>query len=638
MSASNPYFDWLGLAPDVESPNFYQLLGLGPADCADKKIVAEAANRQLAKLKRFKSVENLAAIRRLLEEIKGAAKCLANPDLRNAYNAKLLNATMQRNSKAMDNSPSTPQPTKPSVQAIPAAIPLAIPVAEPQQEKEVEDVSGGMSTAVQAARANAELEFELLAKGKPHKRRSLVPLVLSILMTLVVVAVAAIVFRPELREQIFGSSLGSSESTKSNVVVPELSVPKGGPLASAPEMKIAVPMEPTQFAGNSIAKPPPFMEPPPDTAVASPPAQAPAEPANGVYPVVDPPRQLAIPDSAVDFYSRSIVASLAANDIDAAVDLYSRLDSDAISDQRIDLFLRLGLVANAYTLYRNWLRECSGRIPGGTSLEIGAERMTIGVVEASQDFMIVRDRGVNYRYPLELVPGSVCWATIEQMRSGDPLAPIVKALVGGVRNWEQPHAIEQAIAETAAYNPPDPLCQQTKDAVLAWLQIDRALMLGNPGPQVELGDSGFTEAMSQVAAQYAAAQPLQGEIHEWVQAAFLEADPLQRLALLQHAKNASVEQCKVALAASLNLEIARSLKSEVANAENIKMIQGFGNKNLDEREGTRLLVHILQLVKESDNPLNATQVQTALRIASKIADKLKLDNFTDAIQKAASRK
>ncbi len=644
MSPSNPYRDWLGIGPDVGNPNLYQLLGLGPANCAEKKNLLEAANRQLAKLRPFKSTENHAAIQRLVEEIKSAAKCLANADFRNEYNAKLLNTAMLQSSKSQDKFPSAIQPTKLSVQAIPAAIPLAIPVDEPtQKETDGESIGNRLST-FDDVNTRAELEIELLANVKPRKPRSALPLVLSVLMTLVALAGAAVVFRPAWRENLFGTAPISSDLPKTIPIASEVYVQPNIGATPTNETGIVGPNDSISSTNDSITNPPPMLQPPSiepaksELLAETPPAQVAPILKTEVFSVIDPPRQPAIPDSAVDFYERSIVAALAANDIDAAVDLYSRLDSEAISDQRMDLFLRLATIANSYTLYRERLLDSAERIPGGTSLEIGTEKLTIGIVEASREFMILRDRGVNYRYPLELVPSSICWAVIEQMQVGDPLVPILKPLEHCVKHWEQPPVIEQAIAEATAYNPPDSVCQQTKEAVLAWLQTDRAFVLGDPRQTVDLRDARFTEAMNHVAALPAAAEHSEDAIHECVRAAFLEGDPMQRLARLQFARNVAVEQCNVALAVYLNMEIARSLNPEAAQKENVNLIQELGNKNLDRDKGSRLLVYILQLVNNSDKPLDQAQVQTVLRVASGIVAKLKLDVFFDAIQRAASRK
>src|SRR5262245_29097406 len=96
MDSLNPYRDWLGLGTQATSPNYYQLLELAPADCQEKSQVLAAANRQLAKLRAFQSTEQRKLLQQLIDEIKTAARCLANAELRNEYNARLLNETWQK--------------------------------------------------------------------------------------------------------------------------------------------------------------------------------------------------------------------------------------------------------------------------------------------------------------------------------------------------------------------------------------------------------------------------------------------------------------------------------------------------------------------------------------------------------------
>ena len=649
MSGFNPYRDWLKLSVDSDHPDYYELLELAPQECREREQVVAAAKRQLERLKSLEGTPNRVALKKLVDEIKAAARCLSSLSARNEYDAAL---------RSMASVPALAHSFS-ADDLIPTAIPLAIPIVDPCDTAEVpvlpEDMRANDSMAVQ----ESATDFRRAADRKTKKPKSTSLFWLGQVTALAAAIVAALLLRPDLREFFsdgtasrpdpVGTAPGLSDNPKKPALVSGANKSPARPDTKTPAPSKTPKPDDNLVKDNGRTFGDSTSGDPEKTEVGDPPVSDKPMTTDDLMPsaidkpgvalaAVDAVNISPMPDAAVDFYARSIIALLAVNDIEMAVEFYSRLDSDAISDQRLDMFLRLGSMANSYTMYREWLRDCAGKIPGGTSLEVGEEKLPIGIVEASREFIIFRDRGTNFRYPLEVVPNAVSWSIIEQMRPGDPLTPILKLLVRSIKNWNQPESIEQTIAAVNAYDPPDSDSRKTKEAILGWLQTDRALLLGEPESVTDLQDVGFAEAMEQVTAQYSAAERSEDAIHDWIRAAFMDANPLSRVAQLEYAKRAAVERSNVSLAVCISLELSRFMNPEVALEEKVKLIKELGNLELDRREGSRLMLNILRLVNDSDKPMNAAQAQTVLRVASRIMAKQKLDNFSDAVQKAAARK
>jgi outer membrane biosynthesis protein TonB len=82
------YYEWLGIAPKDQPPNYYRLLGV---DLFEPKGVAieHAADRQMAHLRTFQTGRHSALSQRLLNEVAAARLCLLKPEKRAAYDAEL---------------------------------------------------------------------------------------------------------------------------------------------------------------------------------------------------------------------------------------------------------------------------------------------------------------------------------------------------------------------------------------------------------------------------------------------------------------------------------------------------------------------------------------------------------------------
>lgn len=87
-AAWNPYHQWLGLDDDIQSPNYYQLLGLAPGE-SDRGRIHAAADRALARVRGCRPGPRAADWARLLDEIARAKTCLLDPTQRVAYDVQM---------------------------------------------------------------------------------------------------------------------------------------------------------------------------------------------------------------------------------------------------------------------------------------------------------------------------------------------------------------------------------------------------------------------------------------------------------------------------------------------------------------------------------------------------------------------
>ena len=85
MSESfDPYLKWLGIRDPQRPPNHYRLLGLDPLE-DDLDVIASAADRQMAHVRRFQHGEHLELSQQLLNELAAARVCLLNREKKLQY-------------------------------------------------------------------------------------------------------------------------------------------------------------------------------------------------------------------------------------------------------------------------------------------------------------------------------------------------------------------------------------------------------------------------------------------------------------------------------------------------------------------------------------------------------------------------
>lgn len=85
MTASlNPYHQWLDLQPELNSPSYYQMLGLTEGESNGSRI-ADAADRAIARVRAFKPGPHASEWSRLIDELKAAKQCLLDPAIKAEY-------------------------------------------------------------------------------------------------------------------------------------------------------------------------------------------------------------------------------------------------------------------------------------------------------------------------------------------------------------------------------------------------------------------------------------------------------------------------------------------------------------------------------------------------------------------------
>lgn len=84
----NPYHQWLGLAAEVSSPNYYELLGLRLGE-GSAELIGSAADGRSRRVEPYLAGEQGLTARRMLDEIAAARRCLLDPQAKAAYDRQL---------------------------------------------------------------------------------------------------------------------------------------------------------------------------------------------------------------------------------------------------------------------------------------------------------------------------------------------------------------------------------------------------------------------------------------------------------------------------------------------------------------------------------------------------------------------
>ncbi len=84
----DPYYEWLGIPPDDQPPNYYRLLGIKLFE-TDQKVINDAASQRYLHVQSFQTGDNKAPAARILKEIIIAGVCLLTPDKKAKYDIEL---------------------------------------------------------------------------------------------------------------------------------------------------------------------------------------------------------------------------------------------------------------------------------------------------------------------------------------------------------------------------------------------------------------------------------------------------------------------------------------------------------------------------------------------------------------------
>ncbi len=84
----DPYYKWLGIAPEDQPPNHYQLLGVRNFE-SDPDVLGNSADKQMSHLRSFQGGKRAELSQKVLNEVSAARLCLLNADKKKAYDTQL---------------------------------------------------------------------------------------------------------------------------------------------------------------------------------------------------------------------------------------------------------------------------------------------------------------------------------------------------------------------------------------------------------------------------------------------------------------------------------------------------------------------------------------------------------------------
>jgi WD40 repeat protein len=187
----DPYHKWLGIPREEQPPNHYRLLGLSLFE-TDLEVIDAAANRQMAYLQGCATGTHSLLSQRLLNEVASARLCLLTPEKKATYDARVR-------SKRPGGQ-----------QARTATAPDSVKVPAPGVQERRSDKRFPILEGIDEEAEPYEI-IPLHATPRPTrsftKKRSRLPVVVSILVTLVGVLSFQSFYKPSIQEKMENSEL-----------------------------------------------------------------------------------------------------------------------------------------------------------------------------------------------------------------------------------------------------------------------------------------------------------------------------------------------------------------------------------------------------------------------------------------------
>jgi hypothetical protein len=187
----DPYRKWLGIPPEEQPPDHYRLLGIAPLE-SDPDVIENAADRQMAHVRRYQSGRYSEHSQRVLNELSTAKICLLDPARKADYDNHL------RENLLLGSVAKAPPPAAPPMAAGPpmAAPPSAPPLPADESSFLGPSAVGGAATSGAAAPVPS---FRGASRGRRRggrRNRMFVPIaitVVSLLALVIAVAIAGII-------------------------------------------------------------------------------------------------------------------------------------------------------------------------------------------------------------------------------------------------------------------------------------------------------------------------------------------------------------------------------------------------------------------------------------------------------------
>lgn len=242
----DPYHTWLGIPPQRQPPNHYDLLGI-PLFEEDPTVISHAADQRMGFLRTFQTGAHQAESQRLLNEVAAARVCLLNAEKKAAYDRSL-----RAELAAAQAAPQSTVLRAPAPKPRPKPVPLRV---------SAEQSAPAMQAALEAAGASAPAGTGWLLRRRKNSFR-----ILRFSVTVLALAVLAglvIWFALSAEKLPAGKLANRSETPAPRPAQPEGSAPPPeqaeGPATPGehPQAPAGLPAEPPATAGPLPAAPKP---------------------------------------------------------------------------------------------------------------------------------------------------------------------------------------------------------------------------------------------------------------------------------------------------------------------------------------------------------------------------------------------
>lgn len=438
----NPFHLWLGLPEKATNPNHYQLLGIKPA-VRDNKVIELAARTQLAKLKALEVKPNHVDVQKKIKQrIVKAHAVLSNEEKRAEYDEKLkallAKAKQAKQKNSSVSTPPTPESTAPADSAsstepatspVPASdpspsaldsttapetitasgklsnVPMAVPI-QPTVETTANVAEPGESFTLTNAPRNQEgLEIK---RGKLKRKRKswLVPILGLLICIGGIAGLAYVVTNLEKFSSLTGNTSTPAASTESISATTPAAESDPGERAPAPDT-------PKVEAANMD------LDTIPTELGSSTKTNAGDKPDSAKVMKLEFPQLVQfrrhMENARNAMYRRD--SQTANNEIQNAKALFRKFDGEKIQLAAAQIPMRLmaeGASDVSKHLEGFWqhVAESAKAIPGGQPIE--ANDRTLGFVEGTDEFVILRIEGSNMTFDYRSLPPGIALAIAEQ--------------------------------------------------------------------------------------------------------------------------------------------------------------------------------------------------------------------------------
>ena len=182
----DPYWKWLGIDPEQQPADHYQLLGIRRFE-DDDDVIENAAVRQMAHVRTFQGGQHAELSQQLLNELSAARICLLNLDQKQAYDEELESQL----------------PSEPPVEDVPLATPVApaapLPVAQ-QVSPTAAAAPTPASTATTSSRQRTRSRRRRQQRSARSSQLAWMLVLVAVITLLIAVALGIFLFRRNSKE------------------------------------------------------------------------------------------------------------------------------------------------------------------------------------------------------------------------------------------------------------------------------------------------------------------------------------------------------------------------------------------------------------------------------------------------------